>query len=129
MKILKIFVLTILISCTNDIEPMDDWENEMAKELESTRIELSHMKSTTTTNDRLTEFENYLQLKIYDSKKLNDIKHNDGLLTERCNKIHDKILTLPTLTVLPEFNEFRLYIIETHGFWIFKSEETITKNI
>ena len=126
MRLIGLILLLILYSCSSDIEAMNDWENQMADKLKAERVELFHRSSTTKTDGRLTASENYLLFDIYNSKVLTDIKHNDRLLNEKCQELADYILSLESLSDLPDFNEFRIDINETRGFSIFKTKTTKT---
>lgn len=124
MRLLRHIFLIILFSCSSDVEPMNEWETQMADKLKAERVELFHRSSTTKTDGRLTASENYLLFDIYNSKVLTEIKHNDRLFNEKCQELADYILSLQSLSDLPDFNEFRIDINETRGFSIFKTKTT-----
>jgi hypothetical protein len=110
---------------------MDEWEKQVAQVLKSERIELYHKNTSTTTNGRPTGAESYLQLDIYNSEVIKEIAHNKRLMSKKCDEIKDIVLNVPTLSQYPDFNELRLRIIETHGFFIFSSnkENTVTYRV
>lgn len=124
MRLLILLLLaTTMTSCSEQTENMDEWERQVAEQLEAERVSLYHHGSTTTTNGKLTGSENYLALDIYNSKVLDEIKGNDRLLNEQCEKIKDAVMALPELDAFPTFNKFQIGLIETHGFGIFKSKK------
>ena len=124
MRLLALlFFATTITSCSEQAEKMDAWESQVAEQLKAERVRLYHQSSSTTTNGISTGSENYLALDIYNSKTLDEMKGNDRLFKEQCDKIKDVVMASVELKALPLFNEFRIVLIQTHGFGIFKSKE------
>ncbi|WP_059066932.1 hypothetical protein [Solirubrum puertoriconensis] len=127
MKLFKIFLLSlIVISCSDKVEPMDDWESEVADSIKADRVDLYHLSTTTTTDGQSSGEESYLELAIYNSKTLNSIKDDNRLYSQKCDSIVNNILGSSVVDIYPEFREIRMKIVENNGFSIFGYYNTTT---
>jgi hypothetical protein len=105
---------------------MDSWEQGIAKLLQSDYIEFSHKNISSSTNDGPVAIENYLELNVYNSKVIKEISFNERIMSDKCDEIIDSVLNFPSLGLLPRFDKITINFIETHGFFIFKSEKRNT---
>jgi len=127
LRILTFGLLTlILVSCSETLEEMDEWETQLATELKATSVQFSHMSSSTTTNGIHTASEVNLQLDIVNSEVIGEIAHNERILSQKCDEIRDKTVALAENLSFPAFNELKINLISKRGALIFKTEKTKT---
>lgn len=124
MKNTHLYLLTIILlfqGCKNDRTP-NELEQIIINKSQSDDVIITLNNNSKTTNG-ITTYENFILVELDKPKYLLDVKFNQKIYKDRCNELVNYLLDSITYDPSWKFDEFRLKIIESHNFLIFKDEK------
>jgi hypothetical protein len=119
----KLILLTLIVFSCSKPKEMDEWETQMAKKIEAEEVQLSYKQISRNVDGYSESNQSFLVLDILNSKLLEEMDYDKRLKKSRCDEIKNLVLSVPELSIFPTYNQLRISIANTHGFWIFKSTQ------